>query len=184
MNFGIALLQGAVPEGRVFALDQQTLVSTGIQLLNVLALAIILGLILYKPVQKFMQNRTNRISGQLDDARDKLSEADSLKTKYEKKLGEIDKERVKILEAARHAAAERSKHILDEARSEAASIKRRTQQSILNEKERLKKETKLHIIEASSLMARKFVQHTIDQDTQDRLYDETMAELEETTWLN
>lgn len=184
MNFEIMLLSGTATDGRVFGLDQQTLISTAIQLLNACILAVVLGFILYKPVRNFMHKRTDIIRGQVSDAQNKMAEADALKASYEKKLDEIDMERIKILESARIAAAEKSKHILEEARAEAANIRRHTEESILIEKERLKKEAKLYIIEVSSLMAAKFVEHTIDSDTQDKLFDETMAELEEARWLN
>ncbi|MGI6161243.1 MAG: hypothetical protein ACOYJD_04355 [Christensenellales bacterium] len=184
MNFDVTILLNAVPDGRVFGLDQQTLISTGIHLLNACILAVALGFILYKPVQEFMRKRSERISGQLDEARNKMVEADALKAGYEKKLREIDAERVKILEAARLTASEKSRRIIDLARSEAADIKQRAEQSAMSERERLKEETRLYIIEASSLMAGKFVEKTIDSDTQDRLFDEAIAELEESAWLS
>lgn len=182
MNFGLAFLLNAVPEGRVFGLDQQTLIDIAFQLFNVCFLAAVLGFILYKPVRKFLQERADRISGQLSDAETKMIQADKLKLEYEKKLKEIDAERVKILDAARNSAAEKSNHILHEARDEAALIIKRAEESIEKEKERLKKEAKLHIIQLSSLMAAKFVQQSIDSSAQDKLFEETLAELEEATW--
>ncbi|NLV86100.1 MAG: ATP synthase F0 subunit B [Clostridiales bacterium] len=184
MNFEIALLSALVPEGRVFGLDLQTLISIGIMLFNVLVLSAVLGFILYEPVKEFMAKRSDRISGQLDDAREKMAEAESLKAEYEKRLAEIDVERIKILESARKTASERSRNIVDEARHEAATIRRHTQEGVIAERERLKEETRLYIIELSSLMAGKFVEHSIDAETQDRLFDETMAQLEEARWLS
>ena len=183
MNFGITLL-AAVPEGRVFGLDQQTFIDVAIQLFNACILAAALGYILYKPVREFMEKRTARIQGEIDDAAAQRAQADALKAQYEKKLAQIDLERAEILEAARLAASERSKQILDEARGEAAAIKRRTQESIADERERLAQEVRLQIIEVSSLMAAKFVEHAIDESTQDRLFDETMAQLEDARWLS
>lgn len=182
MIFGFALLLEVAPEGRVFGLDQQTLVDIAIQLFNVLFLAAVLGFLLYKPVRKFLQERTERISSQLSDAEEKKLQADKLKAEYENKLKEIGSERVKILDAARNAAAEKGNRILHEARDEAALIRKRAEDSIALEKERLAKEARLHIIQVSSLMAAKFVKHSIDEATQDRLFEETIAELEEATW--
>ena len=173
-----------VPAGRVFALDQQTLINIGIQFFNAGFLAVVLGFLLYKPLQEFMNRRTQKISDQLKDAQEKLTEAEALKTQYEKKLRNIQTERFQILDAARITASERSKHLLEEARQEAAVIRKRAEENISTEKERLKKETKSHIIEISSLMAAKFVTHQMDQDTQNRLFEETMAELEEARWLS
>lgn len=184
MNFNIDPLLSALPEGRVFALDKQTLITIVIQLLNACILAGILGFILYKPVREFMKNRTGRISGQFNDAQNKLTEAEALKAEYEKKLAEIELERIKILEAARVAAAEKTRDILAEARAEAEMFKKRAAESIAYEKERLQKETRLHIIEISSLMAAKFVEKEIGTEDHDRLFNEAMAQLEEASWLS
>jgi len=178
------LLGTAVPGGRLFALDQQTLISIAIQLLNICILAAALTYILYKPVQEFMARRTERISNELQTAEKRMAEADRLKAEYQKKLKEIDIERLKILEAAREEALNKSKHIIEEARAEALALRKRTEEMILAEKERLKMESKQYIIEVATLLAEKIVKEAIDSDIQDRLYEETIAELEEATWLN
>ena len=184
MNPYIIYLQSNVPGGRVFGLDQQTLISTGIQLLNVCILAVVLGFVLYKPVRAFLQKRTEKISGQFDEARDKMAQADMLKAEYEQKLKEIDGERIKVLEEAKISAAESSQKILDESRKDAEAIRKRAEKSILMEKERLNEETRQYIIEVSALMAEKFVEQSMNPDTQDRLFDEAVARMEETSWLN
>ncbi|MGI5935872.1 MAG: ATP synthase F0 subunit B [Oscillospiraceae bacterium] len=184
MSFGMPLLSGLVPEGRLFALDQQMLISIGIQLLNVCILAAALGFILYKPVQDFLRKRSEKISSQLQEAQEKLAEAEKIKAEYEKKLQEIDLERVKILESARLTAAERSRHLIEDARREAAEIRQRAHESVLAERERLKDEAKLYIIDVASILAEKFVEHAIDRETQDRLFEEAVAQLEEAAWLS
>ncbi|MEA4969989.1 MAG: ATP synthase F0 subunit B [Candidatus Pelethousia sp.] len=175
-------LNSTVPEGRLFALDQQTLISAVVLLFNFCILAAILGLILYKPVQKYMLKRTERISRQIEDAQNKMARAEELEAEYEAKLTEIAAERAAALESARMEAAERGRQVLDEARNEAAIIKQRAEESILVEKERLKKETWQYIVEISSMMTEKLVHKTIDSEVHDKLFAEAMAELEETPW--
>jgi F0F1-type ATP synthase membrane subunit b/b' len=48
------------------------------------------------------------------------------------------------------------------------------------EQERVKDEVRQSIIEISSLMAQRFVARTMDNDIQDKLFTEVMAELGET----
>lgn len=176
------ILFSAVPDGRVFGLDQQTLISILIQLLNACILAVVLGLILYKPVQQYMKKRTDRIGGQIKDAQSKMSDANKVKAEYEKKLQEIDTQRIKILDAAKADAAKQGKAIIEEARKQAKAIKQHAEESISGERQRLKKETKQHIIEVSALMATKFVSRSIDSETQDKLFEETISELEDAEW--
>ncbi len=178
----LTFVQDAVPDGRLFALDQQTLISALIQLFNFMILAAALGLILYKPVQKYLRGRTERIRGQLEDAQHKMAKAEALKAEYETKLNEIASERAGVLESARSEAADRSRQMLDEARLEAAAVSRRAEERVLAEEERFKLEAWQHIVEVSSLMTEKLIKSTVDSDTHQRLFEEAMTELEETPW--
>lgn len=174
----------AVPEGRVFGLDAQTLIQIGIQLFNAILLAAALTYILYNPVKDFLRKRTERIKKSMDDANATMAKANELVAEYDTRLKNINNERTKILEAARLQAADESKVILEEARREASEIKKRSMESILEEKKRLHKETRLHIIEVASLMAQKYVAQSMDDATQDKLFEEALAELEDAQWQN
>jgi F-type H+-transporting ATPase subunit b len=180
-NFAIFMTADAQ---RIFGLDMQTFFDVALQLFNACLLAAVLGFVLYKPVQKFLRARSDKISGQLNEARDGMAQANKIKAEYEKKFINIDTERIRILEAARLEAADQGRHIIEDAKREANDIRRRAHEGAMAERERLKEETRLHILEVSSLMAGKFVAQNIDSATQDRLFDETMAQLEETKWLS
>lgn len=184
MIFKIALAQTTVPDGRMFALDQQTLVSVGILLLNFCILAVVLSLLLYKPVQNYMRKRTERISAQVQDAQDQMAQAQTLKAEYEEKLRDIAAERAATLESARLESAERHRQMLEEARLEAAAIKQRAEESIRAQREQLRQETRLHIVEVSSLMTEKLLQKAMDSETQERLFEQALAEVEEAIWPN
>lgn len=180
----LIFLAQAVPDGRVFGLDSQTLIQIGIQLLNAILLAAALGYLLYNPVKEFMQKRTNRIQKQMDDAEAAKARAEELIAEYKQKLSEIDREREEILEAARLRASEERKAIIAEAKQEALEQKQRVSESIAAQKERLKEEARLYIIEAASLMAEKYIAQTIDDQIQDKLFAEALAQLEEAQWLH
>ena len=175
-------LLAAVPEGRVFGLDEQTLISIVIQLVNACILAAALTYILYKPVRKFLHKRADRIREEAGRAQEDMAKANELKAEYEQKLTDIELERVQVLESAHLLAAEKGKQLLVEAQNEAAAAKERALAEVQVERERVQGEIKLQIIEAASLMAGRFVAHAIDSETQSRLFDETMAELEGSAW--
>jgi F-type H+-transporting ATPase subunit b len=180
----IVFLAQAVPEGRVFGLDLQTLISIGIQLLNGIILAVALSFILYTPVKEFMRKRSERIRSEMDDAEATMLKANELIAEYERKLREIDRERMEIIEAARLKAADESKIILEEAKREADEIKKRSLDSVAQDKKRLKEELRLYIIELAFLIANKYVTHNIDDETQDKLIEEAIAQLEDARWQN
>lgn len=177
-------LAQTVPEGRVFGLDMQTLISIGIQLLNAIILALALGYILYQPVKDFLQKRTEKIQNEIDKANATMAKANELIADYNTKLKNINKERMEILEAARLKAADESKIILQEAKQEAYEIKKRSLESIAEDKKRLQEETRLYIIELASFMAKKYITQNIDDETQDKLFEEAIAQLEEAQWQN
>jgi len=166
-----------MPAGRVFGLDQQTLIQIGIQLFNVSLLAYLLARLLYNPVRDFMSRRADRIKVQMESAEDDMANAKELKVKYETRIKEINLERDDILETARKIAAEKGKQIIDEAKNEADTIKARAVQNIEMEQERAKDEMKQAIIEVSSAMAEKYIMRAIDKDVHERLFAEAMAEL-------
>lgn len=180
----VVVMAQAMPEGRVFGLDFQTLISIAIQLLNGIVLAVALGFILYKPVKEFLQKRTERIQNKIDDSQATMAKANELIAEYEAKIKDIDRERVEILEAARLKAQEESKIILENAKEEVREIKQKALDSIAEDKKRLKEETRLYIIEIASLMAEKYIAQNIDNEAQDKLFEEALVQLEDSQWLN
>jgi len=165
-------------EGRIFALDQQTLISVGIQLLNAVFLAAALTFLLYKPVRKFMRKRADGIQEQLDSARDGMDAAQRSKALYEQKLGEIEQERAGILEEARGLADERRRQLEAAAAQEIAAMRTRAEAEIQALRERALEENKEKVIEAATALAEKFAAVSIDEVARDRLFEETMAQLE------
>jgi len=162
---------------RVFGIDGATLSGAAFVLFNVILLAVILTKILYNPVRQFLFDRTERIRSQIKHAEDEKHSAIEMKAQYEAKIKNIELEREEILDAARKQATEKSKQLLDEAKTEADAIRDRAMRNVEMEQERVKDEMRQSIIELSSVMAQKFVARTIDNELQDQLFTEVMAEI-------
>jgi len=165
-------------EGRIFALDQQTLISAGIQLLNAVILAAALAFLLYKPVRKFMRARAEGIQSQLDRAQGDTEAAEKLKAFYEQRLEEIELERAEILEEARRLADDTRSRLTAGTEQELAAMRERAGAEIQAQQERALEEARLEIIEAATAMAGKITAVSLDGAARDRLFEETMAELE------
>lgn len=170
------------PDGRVFGLDQQALISMLIQLLNGVILAVALGFILYKPLKKFMQNKTEKIQGKIDNAEATMAKARELIDEYNEKLSQIQVTSEEIIEEARQKAAAESRAIIESATQEAQEIRKRTLESIEEDKRRLKEESRLYIIELAFLIAQKYVAQNMEEETQERLFEEAVSELEDAQW--
>jgi F-type H+-transporting ATPase subunit b len=178
----IMLLAQTVPEGRVFGMDSQTLIQIGIMLFNGIILALALGFILYNPVKEFLQKRSESIQGRIDEAEEAMTKANELIAEYTRRIEEIDKERVEILENARLKADEEGEAMVEEAKKEIEEMKRRSIETISEEKRRLKEEARLYIIELASLMAQRYVSLSMDDEAQARLFEEALAQMEDSQW--
>ena len=173
----------ALPDGRVFGLDQQTLIQVIANALNLLLLAALLTWLLHKPVRKFMAARTQRITSQLEGAALEAQKAEELRAEYEQKLAEIEGEREEILDKARRLAGENSKQIVAAAKAEAAAIQERATAEIEHEREFVRAQMKQVIIEVSAEMTEKILQAKVDEQTYERMFEQTLSEMEQTQWL-
>ena len=60
------------------------------QIINFLVFLFILNKLVYKPIMKAMKERNNQIKTTIDDADNKLKEAEDLRTKYNEELRNIE----------------------------------------------------------------------------------------------
>ena len=184
MNPQIIYLLQSVPQERLFGLDSQTLIAVVIQLITIIVLFVVLKLLLHKPVAKFLKNREDRIEGDLQYAEEEKTKANQLKIEYEQKIKDIELEKIELLDAAKKIADEKARETETAAKTEAETIKARALKEVEIEHERAKAEVKKVIIDCSSAMVAKFLARTIDAETHEQLFNETMAELEEVAWHN
>ena len=182
MNPQVFNILTSVPEEALFRLDSHTLVGFAIQLISIIILFVILKKLLHKPVGDFLKKREDRIEKDLQYAEDEKVKVNSLKLEYEQKIREIEREKEEVLSDARKLASDRAKEIEATAKSEADSMRTRAQKDIELEQERSKAEVKTAIVECSSAMVAKFLARSIDAETQEKLFNETMAELEDVAW--
>jgi F-type H+-transporting ATPase subunit b len=171
---------GAVP--RLFDLDAQTFYQMVPPLINFIVLAVVLTLILYKPVRKFLYERASRIARELDDAEATRAAASALKDQYEQRLKDIELERTAILDDARKQAMERRNRDIAEVKKEIEALKARADIEIAAEKNRVKELVEHAIVDLSCEMASKLLKVTVDPSIHNRLFDEAMLELEATVW--
>ena len=183
MSFGILVYAASeLPPGRVFGMDSQTLVQIIANIINVAILAAILAFLLYRPVRDILNKRTERIQGQLIQAEEELEKATELRKKFEQKMQEVDREREDILSEARKVAADSGRRLLADAKKEADAIKERAASHVEMEWKRAENDMRTAIIDVSGVMAEKFVSLAINEESHDKLFDETISNLEGMKW--
>ena len=169
---------------KIFGLDPQLLVDTGITLIAMLVLFILLSYLLFNPARKLIQKRKDYIQGQLDEAAKAPTDAMEMKSEYDEKLSQVDKETAELLADARRKALSREKEIVEKASEEAHQIKVRAEKEVELEKEKVRDEMKQEMVQVASVMAGKFVAASMDEDKQAQLIDETLKEMGDDTWQN
>lgn len=169
---------------RLFDLDFQLLHDTVLLAIAVFFLFMMLSYLLFNPVRKMLEDRKLKIKTDLDTAKTDKEEAAVLKSEYDEKLKNIEKEAEQILSEARQKALKNEARIVEEAKEEAARIIKRANEEAELEKKRAMDDMKQEIITIASMMAGKVVSASIDTTIQDTLVEETLREMGDSTWQN
>lgn len=178
------LLESGAEMSRLFDLDLQLIVDSGLTIIALFFLYFALSYFLFNPARKMLQNRQEKIKGELESAAADMETAGNLKEEYELKIKEIDKEAERILGEARKKALANESQIIEEARAEAARIMDKARKDAELEKQKTADEVKKEMIALASMMAGKVVSASIDTTVQESLIDETLKEMGESTWLS
>ena len=165
--------------GRILGLDAEFLLEIGIMMINVLFLSAVLFFVLYKPVKKFLNKRTERVENDINSAAEELKNAEVLKEKYQGMLANIDNEREEILTKAHKTATKKSDQIIAEAKQQAEIVYNKNMAKLEAEKIKANKEIWDQVVEISTMMAKKFVEISIDKETQDKYIEQAFADWKE-----
>ena len=167
---------------RVIGFDPQLLHDAILLAISVFFLFLLLSYLLFDPARQLLENRKNRIAEELADAALNQEEAKNLKAEYEEKLRQVDKEAEAILAEARQKAIANESRIVEEAKEEARRIIQRANDEAELEKKRVADEVKKEMITIAAAMAQKVVAAEINASVQEKLVDETLKEMGNSTW--
>lgn len=171
-------------DGKIFGLDSQLLVDTGITMIAMLVLFLLLSYLLFNPARDLIRKRQEYIQGQLDEAARAQTEAMDMKSQYDEKLSGVDAEAADMLAEARQKALDQEKKILGQASEEAHTILARAEKEVALEKDKVRDEMKQEMVQVASAMAGRFVAASMDEEKQAQLIDETLREMGDDTWQN
>ncbi len=167
---------------RIFNLDPQLIHDAVILAINIFILFLLGSYLLFNPVRNLLKKRQDMIAGSIEDANKDKEEAAKLKSEYDDRLKNADKEADQILGDARKKALMREDQIVEEARMEAARIIERAHVEAELEKKSAADDMKKEMIAVATMMAGKVVSASIDTQVQESLVDETLNEMGDETW--
>ena len=101
---------------RLFDLDWQLLADSCLMIIAIFVLVLALSYFLFNPARKLLNDRKEKIRGELEEAKTSQEKAAELKEQYEAKLKDIDKEAEDILSDARRRALQNEERIVAQAK--------------------------------------------------------------------
>lgn len=110
------------------------------QTLNFLILLWLLKRFLYRPIIAGLDAREKKIADILNEAESKKTQAQALESSYEKKLSDIENERINRLNSATKSAEDAAKEIIDEANLAADNLVKKRLQALQLEVNQLKQQ--------------------------------------------
>lgn len=125
------------------------------QILNFLVLVWLLKRFLYQPVLQAIERRENKIKGQLQEAEDKIAQAEEERQAFRQKKEEFEDTRAERFREMKEEVRRSRKTLLAEARDEAAALRAQLLASVKEEKESLNREISRRMQEEVFAISRK-----------------------------
>ncbi len=147
------------------------------QLINFVAMIIILNALLYKPVRKMLNERTARIEQSMKEAEQVQTQMQQAKSDYEAKIAEARQEAARVLAQAQERARTQEAEIVAQARQDAERIREEAYEQSEREREQLLLEVKDQLADLVALTASRVLEAEVSASTHARLIDESLAQL-------
>jgi F-type H+-transporting ATPase subunit b len=128
-------------------------------------------------LNKLLEERREKIQGQMEEAERARREADEVRRRYEEQLRDARGEANRIIDEARKTAESLSRDMLAKADDESRKVVARAQEEIRSERERVFEELKATVAELSIKVAERVVGESLTKDRQMNLVDSYIAEL-------
>ena len=139
------------------------------QVLNCLILVFMLAKFAYKPLMKIMDDRKNKIAGDLAAAETAKTDAESIKAEYAAKLAAARQEAQAIIDNARKTAQTAHDKILADTKAEQDQIVKTAKEAIALEKKQALSEIRAHVINLSLVAASKIVEQKLGSEEDKKL---------------
>ncbi len=147
------------------------------QIVNFSVVAGALTYLLYKPVQKIMDERANKIIEGQKAADAALREKEAIEALKKKSQSEAEKAASSLMEETKKAAETRSQELLAQTQEHGKAQLVKLQAEWQNEKKELVKELKTQFADAVVATAEKVVGESLDAKAQSKLIDQELNTL-------
>lgn len=151
----------------------------GSQIFNFALIAVLLYVLLYKPILRMLEERKERIRKGMEDAEEAARRRADAEQEYERIVDEARREGQRIIAQANETSQRVAAEIKASAEAEAAEIRRRAQQDIARLREQMAKELRTEVGDLAVEIARRLIGSTLDENIQHRLVEKFLTETED-----
>jgi len=132
-----------------------------IYVINIAVLFLLLRLILWKPVGRFLSQRTARVRSELENAEKTRLEAEALKQEYAENLEGIESLKRDMMRESQIRATEEAEEILKDAREKAKDMILDARERIAEEKERAIGNARREVTQLATDMASRILKREV-----------------------
>jgi F-type H+-transporting ATPase subunit b len=149
------------------------------QIVNFLLLVGLLRWFLYGPIVRAMQEREESIAGRMEEAQQKLDDAESKASKYSEKTKQFEHDREELLKDARHEAHEEHQRLLREAREDVERHREQWEQATQRDQDDFLADLRRQAGEMGLAAAKRTLTQLADAELEGRMCDKFTAQIEE-----
>ena len=125
----------------------------------------------YPAIKKAMDDRTEKIRGDLDSAERAKSESETVLADYQRQLQDARNEAARIIEEARQQADTVKRDLIARAEAEANELRQRNAEQVGAERDRVLAEMRGQVATLAIELAEKVVESNLDRDANMRLIE-------------
>ena len=154
------------------------------QVVTFLVAMVVVWKLFWGPLTKMMQERTRKISGDLEKADHGRREIESLEADYHRRLSDIEEHARKEINSAIQKGTKAKEDILVEARDEAQKVLDKTRRDLAIERDQVIRELRSQVTEISMTAIERILGESIDKQVQQRLLDDFIDEVDKVQKLS
>ena len=140
-------------------------------MISFLILMWLIKLVAWKPLTKMLQDRSDKISNDIDSAEKSRTEAADLASKRQAELQNTREEASGIISQAKDSGQKQRDQIINDARQDASSLKSSAEQDIERERQEALANSKKDVASLSVEIASKIISKELNEDDQKALVD-------------
>jgi len=147
-----------------------------ISIINITVLFILLRLILWKHVIRFLSERAGRVRSSMDDAEKRRLEAEALHSEYNKKIGAIEERGRVMMRESQQKANDEADKILKDTREKAKEMISDAEARIAEEKVQALEDAQLEVTQLATDMAARILEREVSPEDNTNVVNEFFRE--------